>query len=237
MIALCVCATAVAQEEKGKTPPAAKKPEKKVSAPLKTPLKAPPKFAVKLQTTKGDVVIEVTRKWAPIGADHFYNLVKTGYYDDCAFFRTVPAFVIQWGLTGDPKATANWRKPIKDDPVVASNLTGYITYAKTSRPNSRTTQLFVNMKDNGRLDRMGFAPFGKVTKGFDVLKKLYSGYGEDITQLQYRIEKEGNKYLKAEWPKLDYIKKATVLVPKAKGKATGPAGKAAPAKPPAAPKG
>ncbi len=186
---------------------AAKRP---VSAPPKVLEKAPEKFRVKFETSKGDVIIEVTRKWAPLGADQFYNLVKTGYFDGNRFFRVVPGFVIQWGLSGDPQATANWKKPLKDDPVVASNLRGYVSFA-TAGPNTRTTQLFINLADNRRLDSMGFAPFGKVVKGMDVLEKLYSGYGEQVTPQQGRIKQQGNKFLQENYPKLDYIRRAVIL--------------------------
>lgn len=189
-----------------------------VSSPPAKPAKAPPKFRVKFETTQGDFVIEVKREWAPLGADQFYNLVKTRYFDGNRFFRVLPGFVVQWGLNSNPKATANWKRPIKDDPVVASNLKGYITYA-TAGKNTRTTQLFVNLADNQRLDRMGFAPFGKVVSGMDVLEKLYSGYGESASNKQNSIRTIGLPFLKDNFPKLDYIKTARILkkVESAKG--------------------
>jgi len=206
---------------------AAETKEKKVSAPPKKPVKAPDKYYAVFNTTKGRFVIEVTRKWAPIGADHFYNLIKSGYYDGAKFFRVVPGFVVQWGLAADPKATANWRKTLKDEPVVASNMRGYVTYAKTGRPNSRTTQVYINLQDNNRLDSMGFAPFGKVVSGLDVVEEFFAGYnGKTPRDMQQRIENEGNEYLGKDFPKLDGIKKATVTKKKlAEQKKSGPTDK------------
>jgi peptidyl-prolyl cis-trans isomerase A (cyclophilin A) len=173
------------------------------------PERAPEKFEAKFETTKGDFVIEVNRAWAPLGADRFYNLVKSGFYDDCKFFRVLPGFVVQWGINGDPKVQKKWRDAnIKDDRVVESNKRGYITYAK-GPPNSRTTQVFINYGDNSRLDRDGFPPFGRVTKGMDVVDKINSQYKEDPDQGQ--IQKRGNEYLDKEFPKLDGIKKATIV--------------------------
>ncbi|MFK7821466.1 MAG: peptidylprolyl isomerase [Planctomycetaceae bacterium] len=187
-----------------------KEAEPQVSAPPTKPEKAPETFKVKFETSKGDFVVEVTRKWAPLGADQFYNLVKTGFYDDARFFRVLPGFVVQWGISGNPKATENWKKPIKDDPVIESNKKGYITYAKGG-PNSRTTQLFVNLEDNARLDKMGFPPFGRVTEGFPVLTKLFADYKARASNQQWRIKERGNEYLNKPFPKLDYIKRASVV--------------------------
>ncbi len=180
---------------------------------------APDVFTVKFVTTAGDFLVEVHRQWAPIGADRFFNLVKMGYYDDTAFFRVVRKprpFMAQVGFNGDPKVNAAWRSaPIKDDPVKQPNKRGYVTFAKTNRPNSRTTQFFINYTNNSYLDGHGFAPFGKVVEGMDVVDSLYSGYGEGAPQgngpNQARIASEGNAYLKAEFPKLDYILTATVV--------------------------
>lgn len=172
-------------------------------------------YTVKLETSKGDVLIEVHRDWAPIGADHFRELVEAGFYDGCRFFRVLDGFMAQVGINGDPETHAKWSKNIKDDPVVASNTRGFVTYAKTGAPNSRSTQIFINYGDNSQLDPQGFAPFGKVVKGMDVVEKLYSGYGEGAPQgrgpSQQRITYEGNAYLEKQFPKLDYIKKATVV--------------------------
>jgi peptidyl-prolyl cis-trans isomerase A (cyclophilin A) len=168
---------------------------------------APAVFQVNFDTSKGPVVIEVHRDWAPIGVDHFYALVKAGYYDGDRFFRVVPGFVVQFGISGDPAATAKWKdKNLTDDPVKESNTVGTVTYA-TAGPNTRTTQLFINLGNNARLDGMGFAPFGKVITGMDAVMKIYSAYGESPDQSQ--IEGRGDAYLQ-QFPMLDYIKKATI---------------------------
>ncbi len=177
--------------------------------------KAPDDYKVKFTTTKGDFVIEVTRAWAPVGADRFYNLVKNGFFTDVEFFRVVPDFVVQFGINGNPKIAAAWSNAnINDDPVVQSNQRGYITYAKTGAPNSRSTQVFINLNDrNAGLDAQGFAPFGKVVDGMDVVDKLYSGYGEQLTQLQDQIMQQGNAFLKKSFPELDSIKTAVIVSP------------------------
>jgi peptidyl-prolyl cis-trans isomerase A (cyclophilin A) len=174
--------------------------------------KAPEEFKVKFETTKGDFVVDVKRAWSPNGADRFYNLVKNGFFDGVRFFRVVPNFVVQFGIHGDPDLAMKWLESnIPDDKVVESNKRGFLTYAKSAAPNSRSTQLFINLKDNERLDAMGFSPFGKVTSGMDVVDKLYSEYGERLTQLQGEIATKGNAYLDREWPKLDHIKKAALV--------------------------
>lgn len=183
--------------------------------PDKAVEKAPAVFRVKFRTTKGDFTIEATRAWAPIGADRFYNLVKTGYFADIAFFRVISGFMVQFGIHGDPAVSARWREArIKDDGVTQSNLKGYVTYAMAG-PDTRTTQLFINYGDNARLDDSGFSPFGKVTEGMDVVESIYSGYGEGAPNGmgpdQGRIQMEGNKYLKAGFPKMDYILGAELL--------------------------
>jgi len=172
---------------------------------------APDKYRVKVETTQGDFVISVDRKLAPFGADRFYSLVKSGFYNDVIFFRAVEGFVVQFGISGDPAQSKIWSDAvIKDDPVKASNTAGTITFA-TSGPNSRTTQLFINLGDNTRLDELGFAPFGKVTEGFEIVKKLHTGYGEQPSRYQAQIRERGNKFLTEYFPKLDRIKKATVI--------------------------
>jgi peptidyl-prolyl cis-trans isomerase A (cyclophilin A) len=175
---------------------------------------APATYKVRFDTSKGSFVVEVHRDWAPHGADRFYNLVKNGFYDNARFFRVISGFMVQFGINGDPQVSAKWRHAnIQDDPVRASNHAGYITFA-TAGPNTRTTQVFINHADNRALDGQGFAPFGQVTSGMSVVKALYSGYGEGAPQgagpEQGRIQSEGNKYLISAFPKLDYIKKATV---------------------------
>ncbi|HBC62815.1 MAG TPA: peptidylprolyl isomerase [Planctomycetaceae bacterium] len=171
--------------------------------------KAPDKFRVKFETSCGDFTVEVQRDWAPLGADRFHELVQAGFYDECRFFRVVPGFVVQWGMNGDPAVYAKWKdREIKDDKVTQSNREGMITFASRG-PNTRTCQLFINLADNERLDDLGFAPFGKVVEGLDAVKKITSEYGQ--RPQQPLIQEEGNAYLKKEFPKMDYIKKATVV--------------------------
>lgn len=168
---------------------------------------APATFGVTLDTTKGPVQIAVTRAEAPIGVDRFYNLVKAKFYDGARFFRVVPGFVVQFGIAADPAVTAKWDVQVQDDPVVVSNTRGTICFA-TSGPNTRTTQLFINLGNNQRLDAQGFAVFGTVTSGMDAVDHIYSGYGAKPDQ--NRIEKEGNVYLQQDFPSLDYIKSAQI---------------------------
>jgi peptidyl-prolyl cis-trans isomerase A (cyclophilin A) len=175
--------------------------------------KAPDTYDVKFVTTKGDFLVQVTRAWAPVGADRFYNLVQHGFFTDAAFFRVVPGFMVQFGLGADPAVNRAWRSAnIKDDPVKESNRPGMITFA-TAGPNTRTTQLFINYGNNTFLDSQGFSPFGKVTSGMDVVQKIYSGYGERPDQGS--ITTEGKAYLDKNFPNLDRIKSATVVSPAA----------------------
>ena len=178
--------------------------------PAKLAAKAPETFKAKFETSKGMIVVEVHREWSPHGADRFYNLVKNGYYDGVKFFRVVPNFVVQWGIHGDPAIATKWlQAKLPDDAVKQSNKRGFVTYAMGG-PNSRSVQLFVNLVDNSRLDGMGFAPFGQVTEGMDVVDKLYGGYGEGLTKLQGRIAEEGNAFLEKNYPQLDSIMKASI---------------------------
>jgi len=175
---------------------------------------APATYNVQFDTSKGAFVVEVHRDWAPNGADRFYNLVKNGFFDSARFFRVISGFMVQFGINGDPKLSAVWREArIKDDPVKKSNARGAITFA-TAGPDTRTTQVFINYADNSRLDGQGFAPFGTVTSGMDVVDKLYNGYGEGAPSgqgpAQDRIQREGNAYLTSQFGKLDYIKKAII---------------------------
>jgi peptidyl-prolyl cis-trans isomerase A (cyclophilin A) len=173
--------------------------------------KAPETFDVKFTTTKGDFVVQVTRAWAPLGADRFYNLVKHGFFSDAAFFRVVPGFIIQFGLSADPAVNKVWRSAnIKDDPSKQSNKPGYVTFA-TAGPNTRTTQLFINFGNNTFLDSQGFTPFGQVTSGMDMVQKLYSGYGERPDQGS--ITTLGKPYLDKNFPDIDSIKSATIVTP------------------------
>lgn len=191
-------------------------PAPKTEAPRQEPVnqRAPDTFKVRLVTTKGNVVIDVNREWAPNGADRFFNLVKTGFYDGSRFFRVLYNFVVQFGLKGDPAVDRIWSDAsIPDDPVKQSNRKGTITFAKAG-PNSRTTQVFINLADNTRLDGDGFAPFGKVVEGMDVLESLYKGYGDappgGIGPDQNRIRMQGNEYLARDFPRLDSIKQASI---------------------------
>ena len=184
------------------------------AAKLRTPgvltEQAPPTFKANFDTSKGAFVIEVHRDWAPIGADRFYNLVKNGFYDDVRFFRVIPGFMAQFGIHGNPAVATAWRgAQIKDDPVKQSNKRGYVTFAHAG-PNTRTTQVFINFQDNSPLDAQGFPPFGQVVQGMEVVDKLYSGYGRNNVPDQGRITTEGNAYLTKAYPKLDYVKKATI---------------------------
>lgn len=183
--------------------------------PTKLTEKAPESFKAQFDTTKGKITVEVTRSLSPNGADRFYNLVRSGYFKDIAFFRVIPGFMCQFGIHGDPAVAATWRKAtINDDPVKSSNARGTITFA-TAGPNTRTTQLFINFANNSNLDGMGFSSFGKVTEGMDVVDKINGEYGEGAPRGrgpdQGRIQAEGNAYLKKDFPNLDYIKSASIV--------------------------
>ena len=180
----------------------------KLKNPAALTEQAPANYKAGFDTSAGKFTIEVHRAWAPKGADRFYNLVKNGFFDDTRFFRVVPNFMVQFGLNGDPAVQKNWADAnITDDPVKQSNKKGYVTFA-TRGKDTRTTQVFINFKDNGFLDAQGFAPFGEVTSGMDVVEKITDQYGEKPNQGS--IQNEGNTYLKAQFPKLDYVKKATI---------------------------
>jgi len=184
--------------------------------PAQASATAPDQYTVKLETSEGDILIEVHRAWAPNGADRFYNLVEIGWFDEVRFFRNVAGFMVQFGMSPYPAATEAWKDAtIPDDPVVESNKPLYVTFAKTGRPDSRSTQLFINHGDNANLDAMGFAPIGKVVGGADVVGKLHSGYGEGPPRGrgpdQGIITEYGNVYLADRYPDLDYIKHASVV--------------------------
>ncbi|HET7572432.1 MAG TPA: peptidylprolyl isomerase [Gaiellaceae bacterium] len=173
--------------------------------------KAPATYEARFTTTKGAFVVTVHRAWAPLGADRFYNLVRSGFYDGQRLFRVVPGFVVQWGISGDPKVAKAWQDAtIPDDPVQHSNAPGTITFA-TAGPDTRTTQVFVNFGSNGFLDQQGFAPFGVVTSGGAAISALYSGYGEKPTNAQPQIAAGGEAYLKKTFPKLDRILTARIV--------------------------
>ncbi len=186
----------------------------KLRTPAQLTEKAPDTYKANFDTSKGAFVVEVHREWAPNGADRFYNLVKNGFYDDIRFFRVLDNFMAQFGINGDPAIQSAWRAAsLKDDPVKQSNKRGFITFA-TAGPNTRTTQVFINYKDNSSLDSQGFTPFGQVTSGMDVVDKLYKDYGEGAPRgrgpEQGRLQQEGNAYLTKDFPKLDYVKTATI---------------------------
>ena len=171
---------------------------------------APDVFRARFETSKGDFVIEVHRDWSPNGADRFYNLVANGYYDDVRFFRVIAGFMAQFGMHGDPAVTAAWRaQRIDDDPVMQSNTRGFVSFAATEQPNSRTTQVFINFGDNSGLDGMGFSPFGRVIEGMEVVDQIYSGYGG--TPNQGAIQMRGNDYLAEDFPDLDFVRRATIV--------------------------
>lgn len=177
--------------------------------PTSLTARAPAVFKAKFATTAGDFVVEVHRDWAPLGADRFYNLVRYGYFTNAAFFRVVPGFVVQFGLSANPAVTKAWdHATIHDDPVVQSNKRGNLVFA-TAGPNTRTTQLFINYSDNVRLDGMGFAPFGSVVEGMAVVDKIFPGYRE--SPRQDLITDKGDAYLKANFPLIDKIKLAQIL--------------------------
>jgi len=179
--------------------------------------RAPGTFRARFETRKGSFVIAVQRDWAPLGADRFYNLVKSGYFDGARFFRVIPGFMAQFGIHGDPQVAAAWRDAtIPDDPVRQHNTRGAVSFA-TAGPGTRTTQLFINYGDNSQLDGMGFAPLGQVVEGMDVVDALYGGYGEGAPRGrgpdQGRIQLEGNVYLEREFPRLDYVRVASIVTP------------------------
>src|SRR5215471_1999143 len=187
--------------------------EPKKSAAPKQDVPAPDVFRVNLDTSKGPVVIEVHKDWAPIGTQHLYELVNRGYYDGNRFFRVTHAYV-QWGVNGDPQTSSLWSTAnLRDDPVKESNVRGAVSYAKRG-PNTRTTQLFINMKDNKDLDKQGFAPIGKVITGMDAVEGFYSAYGDMPPRGQgpdpSKIETLGNSYLESHFPRLDFVKKAAI---------------------------
>lgn len=217
----------------------------KLLTPALLKAQAPPEYKVKFTTMKDQsFTVKVVRAWSPNGADRFYNMVKNGFFTGVRFYRVSPGFVVQFGVSPDPKVTRAWATAnISDDPMVEHNTKGRLTFAKSGAPNSRTTQVFVNLRDNTNpLDSMGFSPFGEIEEGMDVVEGLYSGYGEIAEQggkgpEQLKVMSEGEAYLKANFDSLDSIKSAVVTFPlggpasPAAGKkaAAGGAKKAAPA--------
>jgi peptidyl-prolyl cis-trans isomerase A (cyclophilin A) len=204
---------APAPQKKSGAPKAAAAPyNRALLQPARLVAKAPEVYDAKFTTTKGDFVVRITRAWAPLGADRFYNLVKNKFYDGASLFRVVPGFVVQFGLSAHPAVSSAWQNAtIKDDPVKQSNRRGRVTFA-TAGPNTRTTQVFINLSDrNAQLDSMGFAPIGEVIEGMEVVELFYSGYGEGVTDKQGQIAAQGKAYLAKNYPKLDSIKTAAIL--------------------------
>jgi peptidyl-prolyl cis-trans isomerase A (cyclophilin A) len=190
---------------------AAAAPPPSLLHPASLTAKAPAVYAVAFTTTKGKFVVTVHRAWAPRGADRFYNLVQAKFFDGVTFFRVVKGFVVQFGISPTPAVSAAWQTAvIQDDPVKTSNAVGTITYADAG-PNTRTTQVFINLGNNASLDGQGFAPFGKVTSGMSVVDKLYGGYGDQPTGDQQQISQQGNAFLKKHFPKLDSIVTARLV--------------------------
>jgi peptidyl-prolyl cis-trans isomerase A (cyclophilin A) len=218
--------------------PAAATYDRALLKPALLKAQAPDTYQVKFDTTRGEFTITITRAWSPLGADRFYNLVKHHYFDNARFFRVLPNFVVQFGLSANPAVNAAWEKAtIKDDPRSQSNKRGTLVFA-TAGPNTRTTQLFINLKDNGpSLDSQGFTPFGQVDgNGMNIVEMLYDQYGESAGMDQENITKGGEKYIATKWPKLDTIKSATLIGAAATTPAkpaAKPAGAAKPAAKPA----
>lgn len=192
------------------SPPSA--PHPGLKDPAQATLTAPAAFEVRLDTTKGVVLFACDRAWAPHGVDRFYNLVKIGFFNDVVFFRVLPKFVVQWGIHGDPAISKVWNNAnLPVDPVVESNTRGMVSFAMAGSPTTRSTQLFINVGNNPRLDKLGFAPICRVTEGMDVVDRFFSGHGEKVSYKQARIQQEGNAYLRREWPGLDFIIQAKIL--------------------------
>jgi cyclophilin family peptidyl-prolyl cis-trans isomerase len=195
-------------------PPTVAHPRAALRDPARAQERAPNTFRVRFDTTKGPFVVEVHREWAPRGADRFYNLAKLGFFDEARFFRVIAGFMVQFGISGEPAVAAAWREArIPDDQVKQSNRRGMVTFA-TAGPDTRTTQVFINFRDNVGLDGQGFAPFGQVVLGMSVVDSLFSGYGEGGPgggPDQGRLQMEGNAYLKRDFPRLDAVKTAKVL--------------------------
>ena len=189
-------------------------------SPLRNPElaaeQAPDTFHVQVSTTKGDFKIEVTRGWSPNGADRFYNLVQSGYFEDIAIFRAIDGFMFQFGIHGDPEIGRPWSEStIQDDPKFPNigNLKGYITFAKTNLPNSRSTQMFINLGDNSALDKMGFTPFGRIVEGIEIADEINTEYGENPRRenVQGKFKAEGNDYIRERFPNLDFIESISLL--------------------------
>ena len=190
--------------------PEAARAQEALKDPSRLTETAPDVFRARFETSEGPFVIEVHRAWAPIAAERFYNLVKNGFYDGAHFFRVRPGFMAQFGLHADPEVQRAWQAaPLRDDPVTQKNARGFVSFTTENRPQSRFTQVFINYTDNSYLDEQGFAPFGQVVNGMEVVDKLHA-YPREQEPDQRRILREGNEYLK-DFPELDYVKKATLV--------------------------
>lgn len=208
--ALLIVACASPDTQKTDSATAAPPAPTPAAAPAVDP--APATFRVRMETSKGPIVLQFNRDWAPNGVDRIYHLVESGYFDDVRFFRVVPGFVVQFGMHGDPAKNAEWvARPLQDDPVKQSNKRGTVTFAQTPMPNSRTTQLFINLGDNSMLDQQRFAPIGTVVEGMSVVDALHAGYADEPTNRQGEIAAEGNAFLNRTYPKLDFIRTARVV--------------------------
>jgi peptidyl-prolyl cis-trans isomerase A (cyclophilin A) len=212
----CQGASAASQGTTTKKAPAAARPayDRTLLHPALLKEKAPEQYKVKFTTTRGEFTVAVTRAWAPLGADRFYNLVKHHFYDNASVFRVAPGFVAQFGISSYPAVSAAWhRTEIKDDPVTQSNKKGYITFA-TAGANTRATQVFINLRDNTPLDTTGFAPFGVVeADGMNVVEMFYDQYGDKAGIDQDQIGKQGKAYLDKGYPKLDTINTVVITEP------------------------
>ena len=216
VLAVCtLSACAQVSSTTNSTPVKPAEPHPGLMNPKLATAKAPEKFDVEVTTTKGNFTITVDRTWSPNGADRFYNLVSIGYFNDIGIFRAIKGFMFQFGIHGDPNVNKKWSDAnIKDDPAKGiSNTPGTITFARTGAPDSRSTQFFINLGNNDFLDNQGFTPFGKVTKGADVITKINTEYGENPRSFQGQFEAKGNAYLKERMPKVDYIKSVRLAKP------------------------
>ena len=183
-------------------------PKKTAEAPAPAKPAVENTYKVRFETSQGPFVVEVHRDWAPLAAARFEELVKDRFYDGARFFRVIPNFVIQFGIAADPKMTKKWNKPMKDDTPLRTNSYRSVAFA-TAGPETRTTQVFINLRSNQVLDKQGFAPFATVIEGMEVVEKMYSGYRDQPDQ--QKIERQGNSYLTSNFPKLDYIRTARIL--------------------------
>jgi peptidyl-prolyl cis-trans isomerase A (cyclophilin A) len=210
MSILAVCAVAQTKSAPAPAPKAATKATgPNLLNPATLNAKAPPVYLVKLNTTKGPIVIRVTKAWAPIGADRFYNLVRAGFFTDAAFFRTIKGFMAQFGIPARPDVNRVWENQnLRDERALQSNKRGFVTFAQSSEPNSRSTQIFIGMRDNSYLDADHFAPFGEVIEGMDIVDMLYSGYGD--ANVHPGLESQGKAYLDKNFPRLDRILTAVI---------------------------